>query len=57
MPKGGGLVLARHDAATKDWSALGSQALVPSAITYTPNINSRTLQGERTGAVGRQEGG
>ena len=48
-PKGG-LVMARHDDAAKDWGALGSRALVPSAITYEPKINSRTVQGERTGA-------
>ena len=30
---------------------------VPSAITYEPKINSRTVQGERTGAGARQEGG
>ena len=48
-PKGG-LFLARHDDATKNWGALGARALVPSAITYKPKINSRTVQGERTGA-------
>ena len=55
-PKGG-LVLARHDDNAKEWGALGARALVPSAITYKPKINSRTLQGERTGAGARQEGG
>ena len=30
---------------------------MPSAITYEPKINSRTVQGERTGAGARQEGG
>ena len=35
----------------------GSRALVPSAITYKPKINSRTVQGERTRAGERQEGG
>ena len=55
-PKGG-LVLARHDDATKEWGALGARALVPSAITYEPKINSRTVQGERTGAGAQQEGG
>ena len=55
-PKGG-LVLAWHDDATKEWGALGSRALVPSAITYEPKINSRTVQGERTRARARQEGG
>ena len=53
----GGLVLARYDDAAKVWGALGSRALVPSAITYEPKINSRTVQGERTGAGARQEGG
>ena len=55
-PKGG-LVLARHDNAAKEWGTLGSCDLVPSAITYEPKINSRTLQGERTGAGAQQEGG
>ena len=54
-PKGG-LVLARHAESAKEWGALGSRALVPSAITYEPKINSRTVQGERTGAVEWQEG-
>ena len=31
--------------------------LVPSAIIYEPKISSRTVQGERTGAGARQEGG
>ena len=52
----GGLVLARHDDATKEWGTLGARALVPSAITYEPKISSRTVQGERTGAGARQEG-
>ena len=43
-PKGG-LVLARHNDNAKEWCALGYQALVPSAITYEPKINSRTVQG------------
>ena len=42
---------------TLELSALGARALVPSAITYKPKINSRTLQGERTGAGAWQEGG
>ena len=53
----GGLVLARHDDAAKEWGSLGAWALVHSAITYEPKINSRTVQGERTGAGARQEGG
>ena len=55
-PKGG-LVLARHDDAAKEWGALGSQDLVPSYITYEPKINIRTVQGERTGSEAWQEGG
>ena len=51
-PKGG-LVIARHNDAAKEWGALGSRALVPSAITYEPKINSRTVQGERNGAGAR----
>ena len=53
----GGLVLAQHYGAAKKWGALGARALVPSAITYEPKINSRIVQGERTGAGARQEGG
>ena len=48
-PKGG-LVLARHNDTAKESGALG-------AITYEPKINSRTVQGERTGAGARQEEG
>ena len=55
-PKGG-LVLAQHNDAAKEWGALGARALVLSAITYEPKINSRTVQGGRTGAGARQEGG
>ena len=55
-PKGG-LLLARHDDAVKEWGDLRAGSLVPSAITYEPKINSRTVQGERTGARARQEGG
>ena len=53
----GGLLLARHDDAAKEWVTLGYQALFTSAITYKPKINSSTMQGERTGAGVRQEGG
>ena len=49
----GGLVMARHDDAAKEWGALGAWDLVPSDITYEPKINSRTVQGGRTGAVVR----
>ena len=55
-PKGG-LVLARHHDAAKEWVALGSRDFIPSAITCEPKINSRTVKGERTGAGSRQEGG
>ena len=47
-PKGG-LVMAWHDDAAKEWGALGSRALIPSAITYEPKINSRTVQGRGPG--------
>ena len=53
----GGLVLGQHDDAAKELGALGSRALVPSAVTYEPKINSRKVQGERTRAGARQEGG
>ena len=56
IPKGG-LVIARHNDAAKEWGTLGAWALVPSAITYKLKINSRTVHGERTGAGARQEGG
>ena len=56
FPKGG-IVLARHDDASKEWGALGARSLVPSAITYEPKINSRSVQWERTGTGARQEGG
>ena len=49
----GGLVLEWNDDAAKEWGALGSQALVPSAITYEPKTNSRTVKGERTGVRSR----
>ena len=41
-PKGG-LVLARHENAAKEWSALRSRALVPNAITYELKINNRNV--------------
>ena len=55
-PKGG-LVLVRKNDAAKEWGALGARSLVPSAISHEPKINSRTVQGKRTGAAARQEGG
>ena len=51
-PKGG-LVLAQHDDSAKEWGENGARDLVPSAITYKPKINSRTVQGERTRAGAR----
>ena len=55
-PKGG-LVLTWHDDIAKEWGDLRARDLVPSAITYEPKINSRTVQGERTGSGERQERG
>ena len=55
-PKGG-LVLAGHDDAAKEWGFLGFQALIPIAITYEPKINSRTVQRERTRAGVQQDAG
>ena len=52
----GSLVMARNDDSPKEWGALGSRALVPSAITYEPKINRRTVKGERTEARARQKG-
>ena len=52
-----GLVLERHDNAAKEWGAREARSLFPSAITYEPKINSRAVQGGRTGAGARQEGG
>ena len=45
-----------HDDAAKDWGALGYRALTPSSISYKPQINSSTVQGERTGSVALREG-
>ena len=53
----GGLVLARHHETAKEWGALGAQALIHSAITYEPKINSSTVQRERTRAGARQKSG
>ena len=55
-PKGG-LVLARHNDATKEWVTLGARSLFPSAITYEPKFNSRIVQGERTRDGARQDSG
>ena len=48
-----GLVLEWHACAAKGWGALGARDVVPSAMTYKPKINSRTVQGERTGEGAR----
>ena len=48
--------MERHNDSTKEWGALESWDLVPSAITYKPKINIRKVQGERTRAGARQEG-
>ena len=52
-----GLFLEWHNDAAKEWGALGSWALVPSAITYEPKINSRIIKGERTRVGARKDGG
>ena len=52
----GGLVMGLHDDDSKEWFALGSQALTPSPISYEPHINSRTLQGGSTGEGSQREG-
>ena len=49
FPKGG-LVIAWHDDAEKEWGDLVDWSLISSAITYKPKINSSTVQGERTRA-------
>ena len=55
-PKGD-LVLALHYDAAKEWGSLEARALVPSAISYEPKINSRTVQGERNEDRARQDDG
>ena len=52
-----GLVLTWHNDASKEWRALSSQATNPSAISYKPKINSRTVQGESNGVRARGETG
>ena len=51
FPKGG-LFLEQHNDADKEWGALSARSINPSAISYGPKINSRTIQGElnRAGA-------
>ena len=55
-PKGG-LVLGRHNDAAKEWGNLEAREFFPSAITYETKINSSIVQGERTRAGSRKEGG
>ena len=45
-----GLLLVSHDDTTNEWGALGGRVLTPSAIYYEPHINSRMVQGGRTGS-------
>ena len=40
----------------KEWVTLGCRDLTPSTIYYEPQINSRTVQGERARAGARREG-
>ena len=54
LPKGG-LVLGWYDDATKEWVTFGSQDIILSSISYEPQINSRTVQGESASARARQE--
>ena len=49
--------MAGENDATKEWGVFGARDLVPSDITYELRINSRIVQGEKTGAGARQEGG
>ena len=46
----------RHNDTTKEWGTLRARTLIPSAITYESKNNSRTVQGERSGAGAQQEG-
>ena len=49
----GGIVLAWHNDTAKELGALSVWSLNPSRISYKPEINSRTVQGERNGAGAR----
>ena len=46
-----------HYEAAKEWGDLGAQDLFPCALTYELEINSRTVQGEKTGAGVHQGSG
>ena len=52
-----GLVLEQHDDTENEWGPFVAQTLIPSAITYEPKINSRTVQEKKTTARAQQEGG
>ena len=41
--------MTQNNESEKEWEALGSRALTPSAISYEPQINSRTSQGKGMG--------
>ena len=49
----GGLVLAQHGDAVKEWGALGSLDLNLSAISYEPQINIKAVKGSRARRVAR----
>ena len=50
-----GLVLELQNDAAKEWVTLLAQALNPSYISYESKINSRTVRGDRNGAIARVE--
>ena len=45
-PKGG-LVIAHHKDASKEWGALSARSLNPSCIFYGPKIYSMAIHGDR----------
>ena len=49
--------MKRHGDTAKEWGTLRARAPAPSAINCEPKINSRSVQGDRTGAGSWQEGG
>ena len=48
--------LAQHDNSENNGGNLGSRALTPTDISYEPQINSRTVQEERTVAGALRKG-
>ena len=48
--------MVRHDNYAKDWGAIGSWDLTPSAIYYKHQTNSRTVHMKLTGSGARREG-